>query len=173
MADASVETQHIASLPPDGTPIAKRQTMKTFFKLLIISTLLGGYLILACRSGEGVEPDGLIILRVGQTATSPTGVVITADTIQISVCPENAMCIMADHARATLRFVQNGQTQVVRLNSLSRFARRATNQAIWLDSTAVELGALRYKVLFRGAKLLTEPLAFPRNGQITVQVSPL
>lgn len=111
--------------------------------------MAGTTLFWACQSAE-VLPANNIAVQAGQSISTASGIVVTADSVNVSICPANASCFAPNNASATLRLAKGSQRYSVRLFAWIPNYNRRTNTT--LDSTGIDIEGQRYKVILRDGR---------------------
>lgn len=107
----------------------------------------------ACQPNDvrvKLPPDYFTIVT-NESVSTQAGVTIIGDTIRVSICPQNAYCIIPDNVSVSVRLVKGSDSQRLRLFApISNFKRRPNS--FYVDSTSVVLDSQPYKVILRGGK---------------------
>jgi hypothetical protein len=151
--------------------------MLHFTKQLSGLLIVGTILFFACRSSS-ISPDlppDYIAIQAGASVQTSAGPTASADSVSVSICPENANCFAPNSATVVLRLSKGAQSQPVKLFAwIPNYNRRLVVPTGLTDSTSVELEGQRYKVILRDGKLLTNSgIESLTKGTAIVQVSKL
>lgn len=138
----------------------------------LIFTTLG--CLYACQSNPVVPPlppDHVALIR-SESVTASDGITVTADSVNVSVCPPNANCFAPNNASVKLQLSKNAQSRTVRLWAFIPNYTRRTSANAPIDSVSVEFGGQQYKVILRDGAFRkgTENTSLP---EAVVQVSRL
>jgi hypothetical protein len=139
-------------------------------------TVLLALFLCACQMDKAdpklILPPDHVLLEARQTAQTPDGLTVKADSVSVSICPGGAYCLIANNASTKLTLSKNTQTSTVRLFAfISNYVRRIYPN-MPLDSTSVTLDGKQYKVILRDGRQVVSK----ENGvinQVIVQVAPL
>lgn len=138
---------------------------------IVFGTLCG---LFACQSNPVVPalpPDHVALIR-SESVTASDGITVTADSVNVSVCPANANCFAPNNVSVKLQLSKNAQSRTVRLWAfIPNYTRRPGGNTP-VDSVAVEFGGQPYKVILRdgGFRKGAENVDLP---EAVVQVSRL
>lgn len=127
----------------------------------------------ACRSKEFIPelPPDYFTLVADESVLTPAGITLIADTVNVSICPPNADCIVADNVSVSVRLIKGTESQRVRLFApVDNFVRR--NSTFNGDSVSVGLDRQMYKVILRRGQSINKS-DNTRNSQAVIQVSRL
>ena len=151
--------------------------MIPFIKQLSGLFIAGTIFFSGCKSSDP-SPElaaDHIAIRAGTSVQTSVGLTVRADTVNVSICPANASCFAPNNASVVLNLSKGAQSQLVKLFAwIPNYTRRPTSLSGLTDSTSVEFGGQRYKVILRDGKL-TDNSGFEGSvkGTAIVQVSPL
>ncbi len=149
--------------------------MVHFIKSLIGFLIIGSVLLAACDPSQ-VLPTDHVVLRTGISLQTPAGITLKADSVSVSICPENVSCFAPNNASLRLNLSKGAQSTSVRLFSWipNYGVRRPVHFSDITDSASVELEGQRYKVILRDGRYLKDDnSSLPRTGEVVVQVAPL
>jgi hypothetical protein len=138
---------------------------------LVMSALFGLY---ACQSNPVVPalPPDHVALISKESVTALDAITVTADSVNVSVCPANANCFAPNSTSVKLQLSKNAQSRTVRLWAFIPNYTRRTSPNAPIDSVSVEFGGQQYKVILRdgGFRKGAENVDLP---EAVVQVSRL
>ena len=146
------------------------KTIKSAFAaLFIVAGCLYG-----CQLNEVVPelPLDHIAIRSGESVVTSAGITVTADSVNVSICPKGSACFAPNSTSARFRLSKNAQSRSVRLWAfIPNYARRQSVNPP-ADSASVEFDGQRYKVILRdgGYRRGSENTALP---EAIIQVSRL
>lgn len=147
------------------------QLTKTLSGILIAVSIV----FYACRSSNispELPPD-YIVLRPGILIPTSVGVTAIADSISVSICPADAYCFAPNNATISLRLSKGTQSHSMRLFAwIPNYSRRPTYVSGPTDSTTIELGGQRYKVILRDGRYATTT-GSENRPEAVIQVSPM
>lgn len=135
--------------------------------LFVAVTLFG-----ACQPNPvvpAIPPDHVALIS-NESVVTPAGITVTADSVNVSICPANANCFAPDNASVKLQLSRNARTQSVRLWAFIPNYKRITTANTPLDSAVVAFDGQQYKVILRdgGFRKGPEQVNLP---EVVVQVS--
>ena len=113
------------------------------------SVLFVVFYLNACQPNAVVPalPPDHVALVTGESVSTPAGITVHADSVNVSICPPNAACFAPNSTGGTLRLSKGSQSRSVRLFSwIPNYKRQSTSTA---DSVSVEFDGQRYKVILR------------------------
>ena len=137
-----------------------------FADLLIVAACLYG-----CQPNEVVPelPPDHIAIRSGESVLTSAGITVIGDTINVSICPPNAYCLIANNASVSVRLVKGSDSQRVRLFAfIDNYMRRPSS--VNTDSARVVLENQPYKVILRSGQYVK---GAENVSQAIIQVSRL
>lgn len=149
--------------------------MIPLIKLLSGLLIAGSIFFYACQSSNVSSefPPDYIVLRSGILIPTSIGVTAIADSVWVSICPADANCFAPNNATISLRLSKGTQSHSIRLFAwIPNYSRRPTYVSGLTDSTSVELGGQRFKVILRDGRYATATGSENRPEAI-VQVSPM
>ena len=143
-----------------------------FTKRLSGLLIAGILFVTACKSNDTVPlPENYYALIAGQSVNATMGIVVTADTVNVSICPPGAACLVANNAGAVIRLSKASQNHSVKLWAYIPNYNRHPGSP-FKDSTAVDFDGQLYKVILRNGSQIDGPENSLRN-QVVIQVSAL
>ncbi|NEU66699.1 hypothetical protein [Spirosoma agri] len=151
--------------------------MVDFTKLLTGILIAGAASFSACRSSETTPQEELpadyLALKTGSSVQTSTGLAVRADSVTVSICPDNANCFAPNSAGVVLRLSKASQSQSVRLFAwIPNYTRRPNGSQVFTDSAGVDFSGQRYKVILRNGHY-SDRSNPERSSEVIVQVSPI
>lgn len=146
--------------------MSRHRNITLSYLLLVIGFLY------ACQPNPVVPelPPDHIVLRAGVLVPTQAGPAVIADSVNVSICPPNADCLVQDNASVFLRLTKGSESKSVILFAfIPNYVRRNSAAA---DSLGLSLDGQTYKVILRDGQVIDRSSNTPIR-QVIIQVSRL
>lgn len=146
--------------------------MSRYLNITLSYLLLAIGFLYACQPNPVVPelPADHVALRAGVLVPTQAGLAVIADSINVSLCPPNADCLVQDNASVFLRLTNGSESKSVRLFAFIPNYTRQNGAAA--DSSGVNIGGQTYKVILRDGQVIDKSSNTPIR-QVIIQVSRL
>ena len=148
------------------------QIMSRHLNITLNYLLLAIGFLYACQPNPIVPelPPDHIVVRAGVLVPTRAGPAVIADSVNVSICPPNAACLIANNASVLLRLTNGSESKSVRLFAfIPNYVRKNSTAA---DSLGVSFGGQTYKVILRDGQVIDKSSNTPVK-QAIIQVSRL